>query len=336
MIKKFGLLFSSGLLKITLVSLALAAAGWATFGSPDAIKQGAAENGLYENIITNILEDAKQNAGGQDTQLPVDRPEIEQAAKDAVSSEELKKNGETVIDSFYGWLQGTTQQPEFSLDFNEAKNRFATNVADYAQSRYEGLPECTLEQLQSLTPDVDPLTVECRAPNISGSVVRERVLQSILSSNEFSQDASFTSNDLPKDENGNTFTEVYSGAPDTYKLLGSLPWILGLLSIILGLGVLLLSENKRKGLRSIGVSLLGTGLFLAIGAWIISLVFKYMNSQVRDPFQLSITGIMKTLVDTYNGTVLKYAAAYVLLGAVILLSMWYQRRQQKSTQTITP
>ncbi len=330
MIKRFGFVFSSGLLKIALLSLALTTAGWVTFGTPENIKEAAQESKLYDTIVTNVLESAKQESAGQETQLPLDRPEIEQAAKDAFSSDQLNKNGESIIDGFYGWLQGSTEQPEFDVNLNEAKNRFAANVADYAQTRYEGLPACTLEQLRTTSPDIDPFTVQCRAPGISGQIVREKVLSNILGSNEFLQDGSFTTDDLPIDENGKTITENLSSAPDAYKALSILPGIFGILSIVFAVGVLLLADTKRKGLKSIGITLLGTGVFLAIGSWLISLAFNQVNGQVVEPFQSSLIGALKTLVADYNGALVKFAVGYVLLGGIIILSLWYQKRQQKA------
>jgi hypothetical protein len=329
MLKRFGLILSSGLLKITLFSLALAGAGWMTFGTPDNLKKAADESKLYDSAVTNVLDAAKQDAQSQtDTQLPLDDPKLEQVAKDAFPPELLSKNSGSIIDGFYAWLQGKSESPQFSVDLTQAKQQLATGVADYAKQRYEGLPPCTIQQLQAIDPNnVDAFEVNCRVPGLASDTVYQRVLGEIQNSDGFLQDTTFTADDLPKDEQGRSVTDNLAAAPDLYNLFKSLPWILGILSVLFGVGVLFLSETKRRGLRSLGITLLGTGIFLLIGSWLIGWAFKQINNTQGDAFQNSLIDALSSLVNTYNGNLLKFVLAYILVGAGILLALWYQNRQ---------
>lgn len=330
MLKRFGLIFSSGLLKLALLSLALMGAGWLVFSTPDNIKKAAEESGLYDSAVTDILENAKQEARGSDTQLPLDDPELEQAAKDAFPSELLSRNSESIIDGIYGWLQGKTDEPEFSVDLNDAKQTFASGIGDYAQRRYESLPACTLQQLRGLSPNIEPFEVTCQAPGLSGAMVREKVLAEIQNNQGYLDDTNFTADDLPKDKQGRTATQNLAAAPAVYSLLRVLPWILGLESILLALVVLFWSDTKRRGLRTIGLTILGAGLFLLIGSWLLNWIFQRMNNPSGEALETSLISMIRSLVSAYNSALTKFSAAYIVGGLGILGTLWYLGRTRKS------
>ncbi len=332
MVKKFLLVASSSLLKITLFSLALTGAGWMVFGTSDKIKQAAEENSLYDSAVEIVLENAKEEALSGNEQLPLDNPEIQAAAENAFPPELLSQNSGSIIDGFYTWLAGETPTPQFSVDLTDAKQRFADGVGDYAVKRYEALPPCTFAQLQTLSPDVDPFSVDCRPPGLLGSTIRERVVTEILNSEEFLKDAVFTAEDLPKDEQGRTIAQNFEAAPDVFSALRLLPWILGISSLLLATAVLFLSEDKRKGLRRIATTLLGTGAFLAVGSLLITYLFNQMN-QPEDAFQSSAAGVAKSLAGEYNAALMQFYIVYIAVGAGILLTLWYQNR---NTHTSVP
>lgn len=330
MLRRLAYLTSSGLLKLSLFMLALAGAGWLTFGEPGAIKQAADDGGLYGGAVTNILDHAKKDVETSDTYLALDDPEIEKAARDAFPPQLLKQQGESVIDGIYAWLQGETDKPAFSIDLTEAKQRFATNVGNYAQRRYDALPPCTIQQLQTHSTNVDPFTVQCQAPGLSGATVNEIVKREILQSDQFLADTSYTAEDLPKDSEGRTVLDNLEPAPEMYQFLGSLPLLLGFASAIAATGVILLAEDKRRGLKAIGVTLVGTGIFLGLGALIISWSFNQMNGTTGEAFQNSLVATVRSLTEAYNGNLLKFYLTYLLVGAAILITLHYQKRRNIS------
>lgn len=306
-----------------------------TFSTSDAIKEAADESNIYQTAVDNILDTAKKNTNNQDALLPIDRPEIEQAAREAFPPDLLSKNSGSIIDSFYGWLEGKTEQPEFSVDLSEAKQDFASGVGDYAVRRYESLPPCTLAQLRTLDAEVDPFSVECRPPGLASTSVRQEVINKVLGSPEFLADTNFTAEDLPVDEQGRNITDNLSAAPDAYNLIRTLPWLLGILSLLFGLGVLFLSDTKRQGVRSIGITFLGTGLFLGIAAFLAHWTFTQIISQTNEPFADSLISITTSLIQSFNANLLKFYAGYIILGTVILFGLWYQNKQMKQNTKTT-
>lgn len=329
MFKKFALLTSSGLLKVSLLGLALAGAGWMVLGTPDKLKQAADESNIYGGIVDGILESATQEAqNSTDQQLPVNDPKIQQIAKDSFSPETLSTQSEPIIDGIYAWLQGDTNTPQFSVDLTDAKQQFANGIADYAVERYEALPACTLTQMRSMDMNtIDPFTATCRPPQVPSSLVRERVLSEVTSNDAFLQQTNFTAEDLPTDEQGRTAIDNLNAAPGIYQLFRLLPWVLGIASVVLAVLVYVLHDIKKRALRSLGITFLGTGIFLALGALLLTWSFNQLNPP-NDAlaFQTSLLTFVKSLVYEYNTALMRFYLVYLGVGTVLLLTLWYQNR----------
>lgn len=332
MFKRFLLISSSALLKLTLFSLALAGAGWMVFGTPNKIKQAADDSGLYSSAVDSVLETTKKQALQDNSALPLDQPELVQVAKNAFPPELLSKNSETIINGFYSWLKGDTASPQFSVDLTQAKQDFANGVGDYAVKRYEALPACTYAQLRTMDTNVDPLSVNCRPPGLLSTTVGEKVRSELLGSDGFLKDTTFTANDLPKAENGKTLAENMSAAPTVFTAFRLMPWVLSLLGLLFATGVLLLSKDKRQGLKTVSITLIGTGIFLMLGSLLISYLFNKMN-QPKDTFGASAASVAKTLTADYNSALMRFYIVYIVLGIAILIAL---KLKSSSTTTQAP
>jgi hypothetical protein len=334
MFKKFLLLTSSGLLKITLFVLALTAATWMVFGSSEGPKKALEDSGLYESVVDNALKSTQEAAQKEGSDFPLDDPAIQAAVKDALPPEFIQNNSEAFIDGLYGWLSGKTEQPQFAVDLTKAKQKLIDGVAAAAQKRYEGLPVCTVEQLRTLEADIDPFNAPCQPPGLASTAVQDKVRAELSGSKEFLNDTVLTAADLPKDDQGKTVTDNLAAAPDAYGLARSLPLLLAFVSVLLAAAVVFLSDTKLRGLRSVGITLLGTGIFLFIGSFLITYVFNQANKpgklvQEGNDFNANIIAGLQSLSDSFNGALMRYYVAYILLGGGILLGLWFKNRNQK-------
>jgi hypothetical protein len=331
MIKRFGLILSSSLFKLTLVAFALTTAGWVVFGTPSHIKQSLEETNAYQSLTNSLLDSASQNADIPQKYLPENNDAVQQAAKSALPEDDIKQYGNTIIDGIYGWLQGNTKEPEFSIDLSKAKARFADNMSTYAQNRYEKLPACSFDQLRAMSPDQDPLSIECRIPGITASAVSDKVKQSILADNQFLPDTTFEASDLPKDANGEAVSDQLNMLPDMYRLLKWMPYVLGVVAILLAIAIIYLSKTKLLALKSIGITLVGTGVFLGISTWLIDWSFRQMNTGSHKPLESSLLSGLKELVSSYNAVLFKFAIGYSAVGIIILFSLWYKNRRSSTS-----
>lgn len=336
MFKKFLLLSSSGLLKITLFTLALVAAAWMTFSTSGAPKKALEQSGVYDDVVKTVLDETQKSVEQEGGDIPVNEPQIQAAVSKAFPPEFLQQNVEGVIDGIYAWLHGDTEAPEFTIDITAAKQTVVAGAADYAVSRFEGLPVCTLDQLRALGTNIDPFNAPCRPPGLTSAQVRSEAEAQLANQDEFLKDTVITADDLPKDEQGKTATQNLEAAPGIFQMLAWVPWVLALLALLFALGVLFLSESKRKGIKSIGVTLVGVGVFLLIGTLLISYLFNQANQPGRlvqegNAFSANIVRGLQSIIDTYNQTVMKYYIVYILLGGGTLLVLWFQNRDNKNT-----
>lgn len=325
MIKSIALFLSSWLLRLSLFSLALVAAGWIVFGTPDKLKQAADESRLYTSVVDSVIDSAKKQKPNDEVQLPFDQPELSAIAKKAFPAKFIGQSSESIIDGFYAWLKGETESPKFSVDLSKAKLNLANGLGDYAAKRYKTLPLCTQAQLRKLGGDVEPLTVKCRLPNLSSSAIRSQVRSEILKSNEFLGDSTFTADDLPKSDDGKTFAENLAKAPLLFKAFKTLPWILGVLSLLLAIGVVLLSKNVQQGLKSVAKTSLWTGVLLLFGALVSNFVLARLGTS-GDALKASLASMTQSLAADYNAALMRFYLPYIILGVGIFIALRLKNR----------
>ena len=76
----------SGLLKLSLFSVALSLAVLAVFGTPTNIKNALKNSNVYGTAVDEVLNQAKKGAeNSTGTELSIDNPVVQQAAKSAFS-----------------------------------------------------------------------------------------------------------------------------------------------------------------------------------------------------------------------------------------------------------
>jgi hypothetical protein len=329
MLKKFVRGSSALLLKLCLFNLALVGAFVMTFGTSTQIKQTLAESKLYDSFIDTVLESVKQ-APEQQEGFPINAPEVQAAAKNAFPPNQLQSYTEQFIDSLYRWLEGNAAQPDFRIDLTDARQKFAEGIGNYALSRYNSLPACTVAQLRQLDPEVDPFTVPCQVPGFDPSSARQEVINEIVNSKEVLGDPVISTATLPKDEQGRNVFENIAFLQDLSKLMNLLPWILGALSLIFAAALVALYDERRRGFRAVGVILAGTGAFLLVSTLLLSYAFAQVNKpggklaqSVQGSFQDTVLSISRSINMAVNKYLIIFSAAYVIAGGMVLLYLHF-------------
>lgn len=316
MLRKLALGVSSAVLKFCLFWFVITHALVNVFGTPDALKNSLEESGVYSNVIDGVAEGLKnqQNKNREEDVMPLDRPEIIQIAKSAFTPEVLRSGAESVIDGFYGWFEGRTSRPEFSVDLSQPKSQFVQGVGEYAANRLESLPECTRQQNLELAREktIDPLTVNCRPP-IDIESEKQRLIAELGEQKGFLSDPVITAEHL-KRENGEPVDFEGSRVPEGFQGFRILPVVLALMAALTGVGTILLSRKRQAGLWRVGVSLFGTGLFLVISMF----VFEFLLNNFDPPvgFLGKETGIGGGLQSSVQETIR-------LLFAEISRQVWW-------------
>ena len=338
-VRKLGLWAASGLLKTMLLSLALVSAVVLVFGTPKHIKSVLKAENVYETARDTILEKAKDSASQQsDTQLPISDPDIQQIVKDAVPIDFLESSGNEVIDSLYAWLEGKTTKPEFSIETTEVRARFIVLLGDYTEKKYVALPICSKTEERKINPSepFDPFNSTCRPSALSAVVVRSQLV-SQLEKGDFFKAPDISSANLSKDTNGQTIFDSLSEAPKAYQFSQTSPLIFEVLALLMAAGVIFLHWGKRKGLRSVGISLVSTGVVLAGLSYLASSLF---HKQIQptgslgktfqsNSLQKSLAGVIDSLGQIFSQKLIWFGLAYSLIGIALILVAKYWKKQTK-------
>jgi hypothetical protein len=328
MLRKFGLAMSTVILKLSLVLLALFGAGQMVLGTPEALKTTAEETGLYQEVVDGVYENIKNQPNDSGQNLPLNDPEVERIIKNAFSDEVIRENTESIIDGVYSWLRGETHEPTFVVDLSSARDDLAQELSALAATRYAEKEPCTLSQVQNLnTQEINVFELPCRIPGISAEQAGEKVEEEVKNNTEYLSANTYSLNDLSSNQDGEVATGL-KNAPVVFQALSMLPWLLAALVAVCAGGILVLSDRKQRGLRTISWTSLAAGVFLLLGA----LITRWITSNTRliesDQVQQSFIEIVRNIINIYLEHVMLFAAVYLVVGALGFGLLWIHSKHK--------
>ncbi len=352
--KRFLRGISSLAFKISLVLLVVLGSVILVFSTPGQLKESLKVSKVYDNLVASIIDSAtKESAGQLDGSIEesaFSQPAVQEAAKKALTPVFLQTTSEEIINGIYGWLRGDTPQPEFNIDVSAVRQRFITSVGDYAVNRAKTLPACTAEQSAQLTQQsIDALTTACvpagyNVENLRAQIETELNKQETEAGQQkdnLLQQTTISPDTLPKDENGKTavqnFAENAEKAPEVFSFVVITPWIFGILAIISAGLVVLLYDDKRRGIRSLGISALAIGGLSLLGIFISNFGFKQLeksdsllkaDANIKEP----LLAFLHSLSRAFNNRILTIGLVYVVLGAGTLLVLQFTKTKQPKEQ----
>lgn len=332
--KKFLYHFVGLLFKICLVVLPVVFAVTLVFGSPDSIEKALKESRVYDQFVTVVLDSSKEQATEPGAQQLLNDPGIRAAIEESFPAELLERSTTTVIGGVFAWLQGDTPEPQFVVDFTEAKTSLITNLKEVAEKRAAGLPECTVEQLQTLDPNTDFLSLPCRPPGFDVKQASDQFGQQILHDVEFLNKPVISHQTLAK-EGQPLISEDLQQLPKAYQAAQAAKWVA--LAIVTGLGLVLVfaRHDRRAGLRHIAWAMLGAGVFLGITLAVYWFAFDQANKTVAgvDATRAMVLDGAQVLMTDLNQIILMFSGAYMLVGGGILLTL--RLRTPKTTGKVS-
>lgn len=341
-LRNFSRVLANNGFRFSILLLAVACTLLALAGSPQTVKKTLRDSDIYTALADKVADRASQpdsegKPGHQDgdgqakaEDAVLSQPEVKAAAKEALSPAFLQSSTEQVVDGTYRWLDGTVTEPDFKVDLQPAITTFENKAADAAVTRLQGLPACTLEQLRALNPnDIDPFQIPCLPPGINLTTERQKYIDSIASKsdNEFLKNPVLTAAQLKENNGGKSVFERLSAAPQAFQWLKRSPFILGIVALACIPAVILLYRDRRRGIRSLAFSLVGTGVVLLIislfAGWLFSHYVTAANGPLHlaDGNELGQAGVKLTdnLQRTAGKVLVTFGAAYTVIGAATLI-----------------
>ena len=203
----------------------------------------------------------------------------------------------------------------------------ADGVADYAQETLEELPDCTSpSQIQT---NIDPFTATCVPPGFDPSAYRDEYAISLLASDEFIPETTFTSADLTED------TDAFrdSTAPNTFQLLGQVIWI-SITAIVVSVTlIVLLAKTKVSGSLRVSRQVISSGvitLVSAVGLWLI--VNEALNPIGTNELQSAVLDAGMLLGGRVAIVMTVVGAVYVATGVIV----WVLLRKRSVAEPVHP
>ena len=224
-----------------------------TVNSPETVKATLDKNSIYKTAM-------KSNLMSENSQLSSDVISdngIESAFNSAVTPSYIKTSSEKLIDNIYAYIHGSTSSLELSINISEVQTRFADNVASYVGQKFEALPHCT-ELMTPSTSIESLLQATCAPLGVSSQQVSEHARSEIMNSALVSNERVGVANLVGMRES--SLNSYVTDARRAYPYFISLVYILPAIGIILAVGILLLSDTKRRGTKIIATTLLSAGL----------------------------------------------------------------------------
>ncbi len=313
--RKFGLRTAVALFSFSIFGLAIAYSLNSAFGTPDNLKSALQKGKVYEVVADGLAKNVSAEPLAEQ-HIRIDQKTVQNAAEAAITSELVQENSEKIIDGTYSWLDGTTQTPDFTLDTKKIQQQMSTNLANAAVTRVQKLPPCTPEQVQTMRPNtLDPFSLPCQPPGFSAATIRKQLARDLASQGGLLQSDPIESGDITTPDGQNVFTQA-NRIPGMFQLGQKLPWIFGFLAIISAAIVMYFAEPRLRGVKSLSISLIITGLLLLLSIVVISFIFRQVGANITGPNETGNAAliVMQTLTEQVNSPLRIFAVVYVLLG----------------------
>lgn len=306
--------------------------------NPGTIKSALTEENVYTNVVPAVLK-TTANTNVSTSQIPLKEPWVQTAAEKAFPASDIEQKTNTVIDSTFAWLDGTTDKPDFSIDLSSNKAAFSEEVGNYAKTRYEGLPACNRSNIPDST---DPLTITCRVPGVSSASAASIMQQRVLSDKNFLQNPVITSNNAslnPANQkiNSDPFDQL-GWLRTIYQNKTLLRWLLPVITIALAAAGLLLAMNRVNGLKR----LMRTFILAAFSLLILGFVVGVGLGRAIDTF--SIDAITSNVIEPVTTNLGHHAQRvyFIFAGIAVIVAIGSYigsrmlRNVQKAQQPTAP
>lgn len=337
-LRKIIIALSCGLLPLTLLTFGLSFSLYQTIGKPHAIKSSLDSSGVYETGIENALKEASQNTTssyGGPADIPTDRPEIQQAIKEAFPPSLLSTEIGGAIDDTYAWLQGTSSALAFTVDLGDAKTRLADSLAMYARDRAAGLPLCS--DLSQMPSDIDVFNATCRPAVVSPEAIGAQAQQEVMTS-DFLDDTTITADEII--EQGST-EQAVEQLPAAYSQLITSLYVSGMLSLVLIAVTIILHRSKRQGTKRVAGIVLSVGILTIIAGLLSSfLIDALIKNNTGDSgsgvLEVSMLEAATSLVHYFRNWWIGVGVSYGILGTVALVALRLTRQAAPQSGVATP
>jgi hypothetical protein len=283
--------------------------------NPGQVKHALAESGVYKKIPAVIYDNSVDSEATTSASIPLKSPVVRQAAIDTFNPMLVQKSTESLIDGTYGWLEGKTNTPQFTIDLKAAKDDFAESLS----TRLSKLPKCSAKQ-QGRIHQFDPYSAECIPAGTNAIALKKEIYKQTANSDNFLKETKIDASTL-KDSEGKPIFMSYSDIPTTYQAALKVPYLAALASLLLGIGLVYTSRTKRTGVEKAAKILVISGFFIVlVPIGVNHLINSLLKSSGNDKVASDIVGpVVNELSKATSKVYFITGAIYVLLAIAIFM-----------------
>jgi len=298
---------------------------------PSTIKSILAKSGIYNTVVPGLLDQSKEISGSGGS-VSLSDSLVRTAAGQTFTPQLVQQDTEATIDGVYDWLDGKTPLPDFQIDLTSTKAAFAANVAKLAQQQLQTLPVCSSA---ASVENFEPLSASCLPPGVTPASAAATLQSTILSGKGFLDNPVITATSIKSGSSSQSvFADQLKNVPNQYQKVKKTPFLLGLVTIVLGLAIIFLSTARAAGLRRIGWPLLVVGIVLLAFAWAINRVTVHNLAPKISVNNAVLQSSLRTLIVDVEQAVDKsywwFGGGYAALGLGAIGGAMYIKKHNGS------
>ena len=308
------------LFKVTLVLLPLVFAITQIVSSTSSVERALQNSGVYDNFVLIVLDNSAKQAKSPQEKLLLSDPEVRAVIQKSFPPETLEASATSVVKGVFGWLQGNTTEPEFTIDLSGTKERLTANLTAFADKRIRSLPVCTQQQLQTINPQGDLLSLPCQPPGVDIAQLSSQFSNDLLANVDFLDKPTITNETLSK-ESDKSVTADLEQVPKTYQAAQASKWILLGVSLVLACLLVFVRRDKQAGISYVAWSFIGAAAFWLIAIIINWFVINRAGSSINDAAQTIALNGTKSLANDAAVIIGLFVIGYAVTGIGTILIM---------------
>lgn len=312
--------------RLLLLTLVPAVALVLTISNDGLLKQELKQAGVFRALTDSAVKGAIEN-----TETGADQEIVQQAVKSALNENFSNQAGDQLIGGLYGWLEGKTPKPEFTIDIKETKQAVVTSVADSTEQRVKQLPPCTFQQLRSLQPDTQLSELPCQPPNINYAAERQKLIDQVNGNANIPDQLS--SAKLLAQNPGEDPFENLQAVPVAYQLFKPLLWVMGLTALLCAVIILFVQKPRWQAVRSIGWSLVGAAILS--GATLIAF-YLILNDSRLQGLSAELKPVISAFINIAHASIFKIYWIFTIAYGVGGGGLVYLARRMRVAAVAVP
>ncbi|MCA9348778.1 hypothetical protein KC878_01390 [Candidatus Saccharibacteria bacterium] len=367
-LKKLGLWLSLLLFSLGLSIFTFSFIVNQTFGRVDVLKSWLADSNTYQNFLDVAskqikLDDEQPKDNQEQHKSLVNNEQLKTAVLKAFTAKSAQTWVESVLDGIYAWLEGSAEQPSFTIDYSNEVSAFIDSMVDQVEVSYNALPECNTASARQQSQQ-NPIEAICKADALPTDEIKQNLNDDLLGEGGVFEKTTFTQDDLKIDKQASFFSfnssdektnpteaaakkarevvfykhPTFSKIPSYYQQAKKVFWLGLIISFVGAVLAIFLADSRKKGTRKLGWRLVTSSIISILGGIILLFGAKIFTGAVSSKDAIEVQDIALPFVNEMLKDIIVLSAiiATVLLAVgVTIIILTKDKTAAKAPQRLS-